>query len=125
MGEQIQFKTHGVEAIDRTCKQRESRSTSVQENHSLYTLGSENSTFKIIIKKKKPKNMVKISLESPLGRYHIEEASQFICQHIQYCQFSSSARTSHSFFSEESSWIVFKSHNKGNKKMSLNTLRVM
>ena len=119
MGEQIQFKTHGVEAIDRTCKQRESRSTSVQENHSLYTLGSENSTFKIIIKKT-PKIMVKISLENPLGRSHIEEASQFICQQIQYCQFSSSARTRHSFFSEESSWIVFKSHNKGNKKMSLN-----
>ena len=53
--------------------------------------------------------MVKISLENPLGRYHIEKTSQFICQQIQYCQFSSSARTSHSFFSEESSWIVFES----------------
>ena len=69
--------------------------------------------------------MVKISLENPLGRYHIEKTSQFICQQIQYCQFSSSARTSHSFFSEESSWIVFKSHKKGNIGVSLNTLRVM
>lgn len=65
MGEQIQFKTHGVEAIDRTCKQRESRSTSVQENHSLYTLGSENSTFKIIIKKKNLKTWSKFPLKVP------------------------------------------------------------